>query len=292
MLPVGSARLRSSLRVLSALLAVFVISSPHTTLAQTAYPTRQPYVAVPDPRPPSDLRERNSIVMDVDYVEQAVASGGDGVDIVGTIQLILDRIAAMTAPLDLYRTPRSVLWVPVTPKKECESSTDAGILEIRVARFVGRNQNFIFVGHQIEEADLSFRIFDCAGREVLAFPGDGSSYAVARFAPYYISITGTAGAIALANAGSSNGSIAAALGIVNSYGPLQANIGAHDPNNARNLALFRLIGNIPGDKVPPPAPGTVASALETCAFRADTDDYIRLHCGYQLPSRRQGSVGQ
>ncbi|HYZ15115.1 MAG TPA: hypothetical protein VE591_01890 [Candidatus Acidoferrum sp.] len=217
--------------------------------------------------------------MDVDFVEQAVASGGDGIDIVGTIQLILDRIAAQTAPFNLYGTSRSVLWVPVTADKECHHSSDAGILEVRVARFVGRSQSWVFVGHQIEEADLSFRIFDCAGREILSFPNDGSSYAVARFAPYYFSVTGTAGAIALANAHNSNNSIASVVGIVNSYGALQANIGMHDSNNARNLALFRLIGNIPGDKVPPPAPGTVSSVLQTCAFRVDTDHYIRLHCG-------------
>ena len=217
--------------------------------------------------------------MDVDFVEQAVASGGDGIDIVGTIQLILDRIAAQTAPLNMYRTPRSVLWVPVTGSKECQHSTDAGILEIRVARFVERTQNFIFIGHQIAEADLSFRIFDCAGREILSFPSDGSSYAVARFAPYFISVTGTAATLALANAHNNNNSIASVLGVVNSYGALQANIGAHDSNSARNLALFRLIGNIPGDKVPPPAPGTVASLLETCSFGVDTDHYIRIHCG-------------
>jgi hypothetical protein len=245
-----------------------------------ALPTRQPYVAAPDPRPPGDLRRRNSVVMDVDFVEQAQASGNDGVDIVGTIQLILDRIAARTAPLNFYGTPRSILWVPVTPDKECHNSTDAGILEIRVARFIGQTRSWVFIGQQIAEADLSFRIFDCAGRELLTYPTDGSSYGVARFAPYFVSVTGTAGAVALANAGNNN-SVAATVGIVNSYGSLQANIGEHDANSARLLALYRLIGNIPGDKVPPPKPGTVASLLERCAFRLDTDHYIRLHCDGQ-----------
>ncbi|HTJ25257.1 MAG TPA: hypothetical protein VMA36_03740 [Candidatus Limnocylindria bacterium] len=217
--------------------------------------------------------------MDVDFVEQAQASGSDGIDIVGTIQLILDRIAAQTAPLNFYGTPRAVLWVPVTPDKECHNSSDAGILEIRVARFIGRTRSWVFVGQQIMEADLSFRIFDCAGRQLLTYPTDGSSYGVARFAPYFISVTGTAGALALANAHANNNSLAATVGIINSYGTLQANIGEHDSNNARLLALYRLIGNIPGDKVPPPAPGTVASLLESCAFRLDTDHYIRLHCG-------------
>jgi hypothetical protein len=253
--------------------------APATT-APPALPTRQPYISVPDPRPATNLRERNSVVMDVDFVEQAVASGGDGIDIVGTIQLILDRIASQTAPLNLYGTPRSVLWVPVNGSKECQHSSDAGILEIRVARFVNQTQSFVFIGHQIEEANLSFRIFDCAGSEILSFPSDGSSYAVTRFAPYYFSVTGTAGVLALANAhNNSNNSLASVVGIVNSYGALQANIGAHDTNKARNLALFRMIGNIPGDKVPPPAPGTVSALLQTCAFRIDTDHYIRLHCG-------------
>lgn len=65
-------------------------------------------------------------------------------------------------------------------------------------------------------------------------------------AAYYLPVTGTIGVIALANAHSNNSSIAAVIGVVNSYSTLQANIGAHDPNRARLLALYRLLGNIPG----------------------------------------------
>jgi hypothetical protein len=276
---------------LAALITSYTVFGADTALAHKApptpvapptpiaLPTRQPYISVPDPRPPTNLRRRNSVVMDLDFEEQASASGGDGIQISGTIQLILDRIAEQTAPLNLYGTPRSILWVPVTADKECHDSTDAGILEVRVARFVSQDRSFVVIGHQVVEADLSFRLFDCAGRELLTYPTDGSSYGVARFAPYYFSVTGTAGAVALATAGSNNNSLAATVGIVNSYGSLQANIGAHDTNNARLLALYRLIGNIPGDKAPPPAPGSVASLLGACAFRVDTDHYIRLHCG-------------
>jgi hypothetical protein len=252
--------------------------TPQPTPTPVVLPTRQPYVAVPDPRPPTDLRRRNSVVMDVDFEEQASASGGDGIEISGTIQLILDRIAEQTAPLNLYGTPRSILWVPVTGDKECHDSTDAGILEVRVARFVNQNRSFVIIGRQMVEADLSFRLFDCAGRQLLEYPTDGSSYGVARFAPYFFSVTGTAGALALATSHSSNNSVAATVGIVNSYGALQANIGEHDGNNARQIALYRMIGNIPGDKAPPPDPGSVAALLGSCAFRVDTDHYIRLHC--------------
>jgi hypothetical protein len=226
---VASVRINHAVRALCALIiTVAALSSlvasanargePRPTPTPVVFPTRQPFVVVPDPRPPTALRRRNSVVMDVDFVEQAQASGSDGIDIVGTIQLILDRIAAQTAPLNFYGAPRAILWVPVTADKECHDSTDAGILEIRVARFIGRTRSWVFVGQQIIEADLSFRLFDCAGRELLSYPTDGSSYGVARFAPYFISVTGTAGALALANAHANNNSIAATVGIINSYG--------------------------------------------------------------------------
>ncbi len=171
------------------------------------------------------------------------------------------------------------MWTSLTGDKECRNSTDAGILEIRLARFVGRQQNFIIVGHQIEEADLAFRVLDCTGREVLRSPLDPSaSYGEGRFAPYFLSVTGTAATVALLSAHSSNSSIAAVLGVVNSYGSLQANIGAHDSNNLRLLALFRLMGNVPGTNVPAPAPSTVSALLQTCSFGADPDAAIRLHC--------------
>jgi hypothetical protein len=171
------------------------------------------------------------------------------------------------------------VWVSLTSDKECHDSTDAAILEVRVARFVGRTFNYVVVGRQVEEADLAFRLYDCSGREILHYPLDESSpYGEARFAPYYLSITGTVSVIALANAHSNNSSIAAVVGVINGYGPLQANIGTHDPNALRLLALYRLMGNIPGSDVPPPTPGTVSALLQTCAFGADPDGVIRLHC--------------
>jgi hypothetical protein len=245
-------------------------ASPHTT---------RPHVSGLAPEPATDLRRRNSLVMDIDFDESAAAINSDVIDIAGTIQLILDRIAAQTAPTNDFGEPRSIVWVSLNANKECHDGTDAGILELRLARFVGRQQNFIFVGHQIEEADLAFRLFDCSGREILHYPLDPSSpYGEGRFAPYFLSLTGTAGLVALANAHANNTSIAATLAVINNYSILQANIGAHDPNNLRLLALFRLVGNIPGTAVPPPLPGTVAALLEKCAFEADADHVIRLHC--------------
>lgn len=217
--------------------------------------------------------------MDIDFDESAAAINSDVIDIAGTLQLILDRIAAQTAPTNDFGEPRSIVWVPLNGDKECHDGTDAGILEIRLARFVGRQQNFIFIGHQVQEADLAFRLFDCAGREILHYPIDESSpYGEGRFAPYFLSLTGTAGVVALANAHSNNSSIAATLAVINNYSTLQANIGAHDANNMRLLALFRLVGNIPGTAVPPPAPGTVAALLGNCAFGTDPDGVIRLQC--------------
>jgi hypothetical protein len=231
------------------------------------------------PKPASDLRRRNSLVMDVDFDESAAQVNNDVIDIAGTIQLILDRIAAQTAPTNDFGEPRPIVWVPLNGDKECHDGSDAGILEIRLARFVGRQQNFIVFGHQIEEADLAFRLFACDGREIFHYPLDPSSpYGEGRFAPYFLSLTGTAGIVALANAHSNNSSIAATLAVINNYSTLQANIGAHDPNNLRLLALFRLVGNIPGTAVPPPSPGSVAALLQTCGFSADPDGAIRLHC--------------
>jgi hypothetical protein len=245
--------------------------------------TPRPYVSGEPPKPPSNLRRRNSVVMDVDFEEAASQVNGDVIDIAGTIQLILDRIAAQTAPANDFGEVRPIVWVPLTGDKECHDSTDAGIIEVRVARFVSRTDNFIVVGHQIEEADLAFRLYDCAGRELLHYPLDESSpYAESRFAPYYLSLTGTAAVVALANAHSNNTSIAATLGVLNGYSPLQANVGAHDPNSLRLLALFRMMGNIPGANVPPPAAGTVSALLQSCSFGADTDNVIRLHCGRQV----------
>ena len=245
-------------------------------------PTPRPHVSGEAPKPATDLRRRNSLVMDLDFEESAAQVNSDVIDIAGTLQLILDRIAAQTAPTNDFAEPRSIVWVGLNGDKECHDGTDAGILEVRVARFVGRQQQFIFFGHQIQEADLAFRVFDCTGREILHYPLDESSpYGEGRFAPYFLSLTGTAGVIALANAHSNNASIAATLGVVNSYSSLQANIGAHDVNSLRLLALYRLIGNIPGTAVPPPAAGTVAALLQTCAFGTDPDGIIRLHCAPQ-----------
>ncbi|MGD0475722.1 MAG: hypothetical protein ABSB70_21245 [Candidatus Velthaea sp.] len=260
-----------------ALIAALTAARPHPE--PQASPTARPHVSGEAPKPASDLRRRNSLVMDVDFAESAAAINSDVIDIAGTLQLILDRIAAQTAPTNDFGEPRSIVWVPLNGDKECHDGTDAGILELRLARFVGRQQNFIFIGHQVEEADLAFRIFDCSGREILHYPLDESSpYGEGRFAPYFLSLTGTAGVIALANAHSNNSSIAATLAVINNYSTLQANIGAHDGNNMRLLALYRLVGNIPGSAVPPPDPGTVAALLATCVFQTDPDGIIRLHC--------------
>lgn len=259
------------------LIAALTAARPHGTPLPVR--TARPHVSGEAPKPASDLRRRNSLVMDVDFDESAAAINSDVIDIAGTLQLILDRIAAQTAPTNDFGEPRSIVWVPLNGDKECHDGTDAGILEIRLARFVGRQQNFIFFGHQVEEADLAFRLFDCSGREILHYPLDESSpYAEGRFAPYFLSLTGTAGVVALANAHSNNSSIAATLAVINNYSTLQANIGAHDANNMRLLALYRLVGNIPGTAVPPPEPGTVAALLQTCAYQADPDGIIRLHC--------------
>lgn len=241
--------------------------------------TPRPRVSGAAPKPPGDMRRRNSIVMDLDFEESAGAGGGDAIDITGTIQLILDRIAARTAPENDFGQPRPLVWVGVTGEKECHDSTDAGILEVRVARFVGRDRTFVLIGHQEEEADLAFTLYSCAGQELLHYPLDPSSpYGTGRFAPYYLSVTGTISVVALGNAHSDNSSIAAVIGVVNSYSTLQANIGAHDPNRLRLLALYRLMGNIPGENVPAPAPGTVSSLLQSCSFGVDPDGVIRLHC--------------
>jgi hypothetical protein len=259
------------------LIAALAGARPHP--APQPVHTARPHVSGEAPKPASDLRRRNSLVMDIDFGESAAAINSDVIDIAGTLQLILDRIAAQTAPTNDFGEPRSIVWVSLNGDKECHDGTDAGILEIRVARFVGRQQNFIFVGHQVEEADLAFRLFDCSGREILHYPLDASSpYGEGRFAPYFLSLTGTAGVVALANAHSNNSSIAATLAVINNYSTLQANIGAHDANNMRLLALYRLVGNIPGSAVPPPAPGTVAAMMQSCAFETDPDGIIRLHC--------------
>jgi hypothetical protein len=63
-----------------------------------ATPHPRPYVSGAPPKPPGDLRRRNSIVVDVDFEESAAAVNSDVIDIAGTIQLILDRIAAESAP--------------------------------------------------------------------------------------------------------------------------------------------------------------------------------------------------
>jgi hypothetical protein len=272
-------------------LVVFVVASvsgaqgaPRARPAPRPHVTRtpQPHVSAPAPKPPTDLRRRNSIVMDVDFEEAASLVNNDVIDITGTMQLILDRIAAATAPANDFGQVRPIVWVPLTGDKECHDATDAGILEVRVARFVSRTRNFIIIGHQVEEANLAFRLYDCAGRELLRFPVDpSSSYAESRFAPYYLSITGSVAVVALANAHSNNASIAETIGVFNGYYPLQANIGAHDSNALRLLALHRMMGNIPGKDVPPPGPGTVAELLQTCGFAGDADNVIRLHCAPQ-----------
>jgi hypothetical protein len=260
-------------------LIVALTAATHRKPTPSSPPAARPQVSGEKPRPPSDLRRRNSLVMDIDFDESAAAINNDVIDIAGTLQLVLDRIAAQTAPLNDFGEPRPIVWLNVNADKECHDGSDAGILEIRVARFVGRQQNFIVIGHQIEEADLAFRLFACSGRELLHYPLDESSpYGEGRFAPYFLSLIGSASVIALANAHSDNASIAATLGVINGYSALQANIGAHDANNIRLLALYRLIGNIPGNDVPAPAPGTVAALLESCAFADDPDGVIRLRC--------------
>jgi hypothetical protein len=275
-------RFAAAAALLAALLTLTGGAHPSAYPAPRATP--RPHVSGAQPKPPSDLRRRNSVVMDVDFEEAASQVNSDVIDITGTMQLILDRIAAETAPSNDFGEARPIVWVPLTGDKECHDSTDAGIIEVRVARFISRTQNFIVIGHQIEEADLAFRIYDCAGRELLHFPLDESSpYAESRFAPYYLSITGSAAVVALANAHANNASIAATLGVFNGYYPLQANIGAHDPNATRLLALFRMMGNIPGTNVPPPATGTASALLQTCSFGADPDGVIRLHCARQVP---------
>jgi hypothetical protein len=257
--------------------AVALLAPAHVRPRETPHP--RPYVSGAPPKPPGDLRRRNSIVVDVDFEESAAAVNSDVIDIAGTIQLILDRIAAESAPVNDFGEPRPIVWVSLTSDKECHNSTDAAILEIRVARFVGRTFNYVVVGRQVQEADLAFRIYDCSGREILHYPLDeSSSYGEGRFAPYYLSITGTVSVVALANAHSNNSSIAAVIGVFNGYYPLQANVGAHDPNALRLLALYRLMGNIPGANVPPPSPGTVSALLQTCTFGVDPDGVIRLHC--------------
>jgi hypothetical protein len=260
-------------------LALVGPAPPHARPHARSTPHPRPYVSGAPPKPPGNLRRRNSIVVDVDFEESAAAITRDVIDITGTIQLILDRIAAETAPFNDFGEARPIVWVSLTPDKECRNSTDAAILEVRVARFIGRTFNYVVVGRQVEEANLAFRLYDCSGREILHYPRDESSpYGLARFAPYYLSVTGSVSVVALANAHSNNSSIAAVLGVLNGYSPLQANIGAHDPNALRLLALFRLMGNIPGTNVPPPTPGTVSALLQSCAFGADPDGVIRLHC--------------
>jgi hypothetical protein len=232
-------------------------------------------------------RRANSVVMDVDFTEQAAEGGADALDIVGTIQLILDRIAARTAPRDSWGDPRSIIWMPVNAQHECQSLNDTAILEVYVARFISYTRQWVVVGHQHSEADLSFRLIDCSGRELMRFPQSDAEYASASFSPYFFSISGTAAAIALATSTNHNNNltIAAIISAVNSYGSLQPNIGAHDPLDAQELALFRLVGNIPGKDVPPPAPGTVSSLLQTCKFFGQPGGHIALTC----PSEGSGA---
>jgi hypothetical protein len=64
----------------------------------------------------------------------------------------------------------------------------------------------------------------------------------------------------LATSHANNVTIAATIGVVNAYGPLQANVGAHDPMEMQVLALYRLMGNISGRHVPPPTPNGSESA--------------------------------
>jgi hypothetical protein len=236
-------------------------------------------VLVPPAGFAAQSRRANSVVMDVDLTEQAEAGGADLLTIVGTIQLILDRIAARTAPRDMWGEPRSIIWLPVTADRECQSAGDTAILEVSVARFVTYQKQWVLIGKQHSEAQLAFRLIDCAGRQLLRYPDTDATYGSASFSPYYLSVVGTAAAVAVATAHSSNNvGIAAFIGLVNGYGVLQANIGAHDPSDLQQLALFRLMGNIPGQNVPPPAPGTVAALLEGCRFFGQPGGHIALAC--------------
>jgi hypothetical protein len=240
---------------------------------------------LPSPSPSFGPRRQNAVVMDVDFTEQAAAGGTDALNIVGTIQLILDRIAAQTAPHDEWGEPRSILWLPVTPERECENPDDTAILEVKVARFIQYTHQWVIYGLQHSEADLSFDLLDCSGRVIMRFPNNGTTYGSASFSPYYLSLGGTSAVLAFSSAFShsnSNLGIAAVVGAVNSYGPLQANIGSHDPLELQELALFRLVGNIPGKNVAPPAPGTVSSLLEKCNFFGQPGGHIALNCPAQL----------
>lgn len=223
-------------------------------------------------------RRANSVVMDVDLTEEAQGGGADLLTIVGTIQLILDRIAARTAPRDQWGEPRSIIWLPVTAQRECQNAGDTAILEVSVARFVTYSRQWVMIGHQHSEADLAFRLIDCAGRQLMRFPNSDAAYGQADFSPYYFSISGTAAVIAVATAHANDLGIAAVIGAVNSYGALQANVGQHDAQDAQELALFRLVGNIPGKNVPPPARGTVASILEACRFFGQPGGHVALSC--------------
>jgi hypothetical protein len=234
--------------------------------------------------PPAGLaaqsRRANSVVMDVDLTEQAQGGGADLLTIVGTIQLILDRIAARTAPRDMWGEPRSIIWLPVTAERECQSTGDTAILEVSYARIVTYQKQWVLIGKQHSEADLAFRLVDCAGRQLLRYPDTDATYGSASFSPYYLSVVGTAATVAVFTAHANNVGIAAFIGLVNGYGPLQANIGAHDTSDLEELALFRLMGNIPGKNVPPPAPGTVASLLEGCRFFGQPGGHIALECNH------------
>jgi hypothetical protein len=236
--------------------------------------------ATPSPTPTPGPRHANSVVMDVDLTEEAAGGGSDELDIIGTIELILDRVAARTAPLNSFRQRRSILWLPVNGNRECQDPDDAGILEIYVARFVQYTHEWVVVGLQHAEVDLSFELLSCSGKVLLRFPGGSAEYASASFSPYFISLGGAAAVVELSTAARQNNlNTAAVVTAVNSYGPLQTNIGMHDPTEAQELALFRMIGNIPGTDVPPPAPGTVASLLEQCRFTTSGGGAIGLACG-------------
>jgi hypothetical protein len=137
--------------------------------------------------------------MDVDLSERAAVGGSDTLDIVGTLQLILDRIAAQTAPNNAFGEPRQIIWLPVSSDGECESPDDTAILEVRFARFVQYIHQFVFFGVQHAEADLSFALLDCSGRVIFSYPNNGAQYGSASFSPYYLSLGGTAAAIVLAS---------------------------------------------------------------------------------------------
>jgi hypothetical protein len=240
---------------------------------------------LPATGPAAQSRRANSVVMDVDLTEQAQGGGADLLTIVGTIQLILDRIAARTAPHDMWGDERSIIWLPVTAERECQTSQDTAILEVSYARFVTYQKQWVFIGRQHSEAQLAFRLIDCAGRQLLRYPNSDATYGSASFSPYYLSVVGTAATVAVFTAHSNNNvGLAYFIGLVNGYGPLQANIGAHDTSDLQELALFRLMGNIPGKNVPPPAPGTIASLLEGCRFFGQPGGHIALDC---QPQKRQ-----